>query len=240
MFSRVQLFAGILHGLQDARLHFPSPSPWACSNSCPLSWWYHPAMSSSVIPFFSCPQSFPASESFSVSQLFVSGSQSIGASASASVLPRNTQGWFLLGLTGLISFDLQGTLRSFLQHYSSKATVLQHSTFFMVQLSHPYITTRKTTAFTVRTFVSKVMSLLFNKLSKREDRDSAQSCLPLCNPTDCSLPGSCYRLLQARILEWVAISFSRGSSWPRDRSRISRIAGRFFTILVTREIQNTY
>ena len=192
------------------------------------------------LPFSSFLQSFLASGSFAMNRLFVSGSQSIGASASASVLPRNTQGWFLLGLTGLISFDLQGTLRSFLQHYSSKATVLQHSTFFMVQLSHPYMTTRKTTALTIRTFVSKVMSLLFNKLSKREDRDSAQSCLPLCNPTDCSLPGSCYRLLQARILEWVAISFSRGSSWPRDRSRISRIAGRFFTILVTREIQNTY
>ena len=185
-------------------------------------------------------QSLPASGSFPMSQFFITDSQSIGASASASVLPRNTQGWFLLGLTGLISFDLQGTLRSFLQHYSSKATVLQHSTFFMVQLSHPYMTTRKTTALTIRTFVSKVMSLLFNKLSKREDRDSAQSCLPLCNPTDCSLPGSCYRLPQARILEWVAISFSRGSSWPRDQSRISRIAGRFFTILVTREIQNTY
>ena len=149
---------------------------------------------------------------------------------------------------GLISFRMdwldllavQETLKSFLQHYSSKASILRRPAFFTVQLSHPYMTTRKTTALTIRTFVSKVMSLLFNKLSKREDRDSAQSCLPLCNPTDCSLPGSCYRLLQARILEWVAISFSRGSSWPRDRSRISRIAGRFFTILVTREIQNTY
>ena len=151
----------------------------------------------------------------------------------------NIQGWFLLGLTGLISLLFKG-LSSLFQHHSSKASILWHSTFFMVQLSHPYMTTRKTTALTIRTFVSKVMSLLFNKLSKREDRDSAQSCLPLCNPTDWSLPGSCYRLLQARILEWVAISFSRGSSWPRDRSRISRIAGRFFTILVTREIQNTY
>ena len=107
---------------------------------------------------------------------------------------------------------IQGTLKSLLQNHNSKALIFRRSPFFIVQLSHPYMTTRKTTALTIRTFVSKVMSLLFNKLSKREDRDSAQSCLPLCNPTDCSLPGSCYRLPQARILEWVAISFSRGSS----------------------------
>ena len=89
-------------GLQHARLSCPSPSPRACSNSCPLSQWCHPTISSSVAPFSSCLLSFPASGFYPVSQLFASGGQSIGASASASVLPMTIQGWFLLGLTGLI------------------------------------------------------------------------------------------------------------------------------------------
>ena len=91
------------HGLQHARLPCPSPSPGACSNSCPLNQWYHPTISSSVIPFSSWPQSFPASGSFPMSQLFTSGGQSIGASTS--VLPMNIQDWFPLGLTGLISLQ---------------------------------------------------------------------------------------------------------------------------------------
>ena len=91
------------HGLQHARLPCPSPSPRACSNSRPLSWWCHPTISSSVVHFSSCLQSFPVSGSFLMSRLFISGGQSIGASASASVLPMNIQGWFLSGLTGLIS-----------------------------------------------------------------------------------------------------------------------------------------
>ena len=91
------------HGLQHARLPCPLPSPEACSNSWPLSQWCHPPISSSVIPFCSCPQSFPALGSFLMSQLFTSGSQSIGASASAPVLPMSIQGWFLLELIGLIS-----------------------------------------------------------------------------------------------------------------------------------------
>ena len=81
------------HGPQHTRLPCPSLSPGVCTNSCPLSWWYHPTISSSVTPFSSCTQSFPASESFPVSQVFASGGQSIGASASASVLPVNIQGW---------------------------------------------------------------------------------------------------------------------------------------------------
>ena len=85
------------HGLQHARPPCPSPIPRVYSNSCPLSWWYHPSISSSVIPFSSHLQSFPASGSFPVSQLFVSGGQSIGVSASASVLPMNIQDWFPLG-----------------------------------------------------------------------------------------------------------------------------------------------
>ena len=91
-----------LHGLQHTRLPCPSPPSGACSNSCPSSWWSHPTISSSVV-FFSCLQSFSASESFPVSWLFTSGVQRIGASASASVLPMNIQGWFPLGWTGLVS-----------------------------------------------------------------------------------------------------------------------------------------
>ena len=91
------------HGLQHTRLPCPSPTPRACSNSCPSSQWCHPTISYSVIPFSSCLQSFPASEFFPVSQFFASGGQSIGVSASASVLPMNIQDWFTLGLSGLIS-----------------------------------------------------------------------------------------------------------------------------------------
>ena len=91
------------HGLQHARLPCPSPTPTACSNLCPLSRWCHSTISSSVIPFSSCLQSFPASRSFPVSHFFASGGQTIGASAS--VLPMNIQDWFHLGLTGLISLQ---------------------------------------------------------------------------------------------------------------------------------------
>ena len=101
-----------LQGLQHARLACPSPSPGACSNSCPLSQWCHPTISSSVIPF-SCLQSFPASGSFLMSQLFASGGQRIGVSASASVLPMNIQDRFPLGLTGLISLQSKGLSRVF-------------------------------------------------------------------------------------------------------------------------------
>ena len=102
----------------------------------------HPAISSSVVPFSSCLQSFSASGSFLISQLFTSGGQSIGPSASASVLPINIQDWFPLELTGLISLQSKGLSKSLLQHHSSKASILWHSVIFMVQLSHPYMTTR--------------------------------------------------------------------------------------------------
>ena len=101
----------VLHELQHARLPCPTLSPWVCSNSCPLSQWCHPAISSSVIPFSSCSPAFPASGSFPVSQLFTAGGQSIGASASVSVLPVNIQGWFALGLTGLFSLLSKGLWR---------------------------------------------------------------------------------------------------------------------------------
>ena len=101
------------HGLQPARSPCPSPSLRVCSNSSPLSWWHHPTISSSVIPFSSLPQSFPASESFPVSQFFASGGQSIRASASASVLQMNIHGWFPLEWTGLVSLQSKGLPRGF-------------------------------------------------------------------------------------------------------------------------------
>ena len=154
------------HGLQQARLHCPSPTCVACSNSCPLSWWGHPTISSSVIPFSSCLQSFPSSGSFPTSQFFASGDQIIGALVSASVLPMNIQDWFPLGWTGWIPLQSKGTLKSLIQYHTSKASILWHSAFFIVQLSHPYMNAGKTIALTRQTFVSKVMSLLFNMLSR--------------------------------------------------------------------------
>ena len=145
------------HGLQQDRLPCPSPTHRACSNSCPSSWWSHPTISSCVIPFSSCPQSFPASVSFPMNQFFVSGGQSIGASASTSVLPMNIQGW----LTGWVSLQSKGLSRVF---SSSKASIFWCSTFFIVQISHSYMTAGKTIAWTIWTFVGKVMSLLFNML----------------------------------------------------------------------------
>ena len=110
-----------LHGLQNARLPCPSPTLRARLNSCPSSRWCHPTISSSVIPFSSCLQSFPASGSFLMSQFFTSGGQSIGISASASVLPMNIQNWFPLGRTGWISLQSKGLSRVF-----SSTTVQKH------------------------------------------------------------------------------------------------------------------
>ena len=111
------------HGLQHARLPCQSPTLGAYSNSCPSSWWCHPTTSSSVGPFSSCLQSFPASGSFPMSQFFASGGQSIGVSASASVLPINAQDWFPLEWMGRISLQSKGLSRLF-QHHSSKASIL--------------------------------------------------------------------------------------------------------------------
>ena len=117
------------HGLQHTRPPCPSATPRTYPNSCPLSRWCHPTISSSVVPFSSCPQSLPASGSFQMSQLFASGGQSIGVSASASVLPMNIQDWFPLGLTVLISLQSQGLSRVF-----SNTTVQKHQ-FFGTQFS---------------------------------------------------------------------------------------------------------
>ena len=110
--------------LQHTRLLCPSSPPGVCLNSCPLSWWRHSTISSSVIPFFSCPQSFPESGSFPMSWLFASGGQSIGVSASASVLPVNIQGWFPWGLTVLIPLQSKGLSRVF------SSTTVQKYQFF--------------------------------------------------------------------------------------------------------------
>ena len=144
------------HGLQHARPPCPSPTPGVYSDSYPLSQWCYPTISSSVVPF-SCLQSFPASGSFQMSQLFASGGQSIGVSASASGLISFRMDWFDL-------LEVQGTLKSLLQHHSSKASVLRCSAFFTVQLSHPYMTTGKTIALTRQNFAGKVISQLFNML----------------------------------------------------------------------------
>ena len=144
------------HTLQHARLPCPPPTPRTYSNSCPLSLWCHPTISSSIIPF-SCLQSLTASGSFQMSQLFSSGGRSIGVSASTSVLPTNTKDWSSLGWTGWISLQSKG-LSSLLQHHSSKASILWRSAYFIVQLSHPCVTTGKTIALTRWTFVGKVMS----------------------------------------------------------------------------------
>ena len=117
------------HGLQHARPPCPSPTPGVYSNSCPLSRWCHPTISSSVVLFSSCLQSFPASRSFQMSQLFTSGGQSIGVTASTSVLPMNIQDWFPLGWTGWISLQSKGLSRVF-----SSTTVQKHQ-FFGAQLS---------------------------------------------------------------------------------------------------------
>ena len=154
-----------LHRLRHTRPPCPSRTPEVYSNSCPSSWWCHPIISSSVIPFSSCPQSFPASGSFQMSQFFASGGQSIGVSASTSVLPVNIQDWFPLGWTSWISLQSKG-LKSLLYHHSSKASILRHSAFFIVQLSHPYMATGKTIALARCTLVGKVMSLLLNILSR--------------------------------------------------------------------------
>ena len=154
------------HGLQHARPPCPSPTPGACSNSCPSSQWCHPTISSSVVPFSSSLQTFPASGSFLMSQFFASGGQNIGVSALASVLPMNTQDWSPLGWTGWISLQSKGLSRVF-----SNTTVKKHQ-FFGVQLSlwsifHIHTrTTGKTIALTRWTFVGKVMSLIFKMLSR--------------------------------------------------------------------------
>ena len=156
LYSSVQFSSSVVsnscrpHGLQHTRTPCPLPTPGACSNSRSSNRWCHPTISSSVIPVSSHLQSFPASGSFQMSQFFTLGGES-------NISPCNEY-------SGLISFRMdwldllavQGTLKSLLQHHSSKASVLQGSAFFIVQLSHPYMTTGKTIALTRQTFVSSL------------------------------------------------------------------------------------
>ena len=168
---------------EQDRLPCPLLSPGICSNSCPLGWWCHPAISSSVVPFSSYPQSFPVSGSFQMSQFFASGDQNLGVSASASVLPMNIQDWFPLGLTSLISLLSKGLSR----------------------------------VFSFESISSSVFSFLHTCMHAK----LLQSCQTLHKPMDHSPPGSSvHGILQARILEWVAIPSSRGSSWPRNWTSI--------------------
>ena len=169
--GRVQFSHSVLsdslwpHESQHARPPCPSPTLGVYSKSCPSSWWCHPAISSSVVPFSSCPQSLPASGSFPMSQLFTWSGQKIGVSASTSAFLMNTQDWSpLMDLLKLLA--VQGTPKSLLQHHSWKASIFRHSAFFTVQISHPYMTTGKTIALTRWTFAGKVMPLLFNMLSR--------------------------------------------------------------------------
>ena len=142
------------HESQHTKPPYPSPTPGVCSNSCPSSPWCHPAISSSVIPFSSCPQSLPSSRSFPMSQLCMRWPKYW--SFHFSISPSNEH-------PGLISFRMdwldllavQGTLKSLLQHHSSKASIIQCSAFFTVQLSHPHMTTGKTIALTRWTFLAK-------------------------------------------------------------------------------------
>ena len=151
------------HRLQHTRLPCLSPYLEVCSNSCPLSRWCHPTISSSVIPF-SCPPSFPASGSFSMGLLFASGGQSIGTSAS--VFPMNIwDDWLVWS-----PCSPKDSQEASLQHHSLKASVLRHSAFFIVQLLHLHMTTGKIIALTVWTFVGQVMSLLFNMPSRIKGR----------------------------------------------------------------------
>ena len=125
-------------GLQQARPPCPSPTPGVHPNLCPLSRWCHPTISSSIIPFSSHLQSFPASGSFEMSQLIASGGQSIGVSASASILPMKISGLISFRKDWLDLLAVQRTLKSLLQHHNLKASILQHSAFYIVQLCSKY------------------------------------------------------------------------------------------------------
>ena len=153
MLRHVQLFVPPWTAARQASLSITNS--WIYSNSCSLSWWCHPTISSSVIPLSTLLQSFPASGSFPMSQFMTSGGQSIGVSASASVLLNEYSGPISFRMDWLDLLAVQGTLKSLLQHHSSKASILRHSALLIVQLSHPYMTTGKTIALTRWTLLTK-------------------------------------------------------------------------------------
>ena len=209
------------HGLQHARLLCPLLSPRVCSNSRLLNQWCYLTISSSVALFSPSPQSFPTSGSFPMSQFFTSGGQSIGVSVLASVLPMNNQGWFPLGLTGLISLQSKGLL-SLLQHRNSNASIfcreqdgggvggrgVHLSPWIHQECTFRHRSACRAPAKSGQEYLTsgKEYMLCYAK--------SLQSCPTLCDPIDSSPPGSTVPgILQAKILEWVAISFS--NAWKR-------------------------
>ena len=247
-----------LEGLMLKLRHFSTPWTAAClvpalhyllasAHSSPLS-QSSPLMTSSHLvlcrPFSSHTQSFPASGSFPMSQLFASGGQSIRASVSATVLPMNTQGWFPVGLTSLSSL-LSKTLalKSLLQYHSSNALVLWHSAFFMDQFPYWYMKVK--VAQSCPTFCDPMDCSPWYFLGQNTGVDSC-SLLKEIFPTQGLNPGlpHCRQILyqlshkgSPKILEWVAYPFSRGSSQPRNQTRVSCIAGGFFTNWTIKEAQ---
>ena len=212
------------HGLQHARLLFPAPTPGAYSNSCPLSWWCHPTISS-CHPLLLLLSIFPSIRVFSNESVLLITRPKYW-SFSFNISPS-------IEYSGLISFRIdrldllvvQGTLKSLLQHYSWKTSILPRSAFFTVQLSHPYMTTGQTITLTRRTIVDKITSLLFNMLSAAAAAaKSLQSCPTLWDPIDGSPPGSPIPgILQARTLEWVTISFSNAWKWKMKVKLLSHV-----------------
>ena len=170
------------------------------------------------LPLLLPPSIFPSIRISSNESVFSSGGKSIGASASASVLPMNIQDWFSLGWTSLISLQFKRTLKSLLQHHSSKASLLWPSAFFMVQLSHPYMTTRKTIALTRWTFVSKIMSLFFNMLSRFViaflPRSKLKNVCYVSNLLTVILPQVHGQDFSLHFKKWDDLPSFRGSTWP--------------------------
>ena len=154
------------HGLQHVRLPCPSPTAGVCSNSCPLSQWCYPTIWSSVVPISSRLQSFTALRSFPMSQFFASDDQKYLSFSFSISLSNEYSGRISFRMDWLDLLAVQGNLKSLLQYHSSKASILQCSAFFRVQLSHPYMTTGKRIALTRWPFVGKVISLLFSMLSR--------------------------------------------------------------------------
>ena len=168
LISSVQLLSCSLklHGLQHTRPPCPSSTSRVYSNSCPLSRWCHPTISSSDVPFSSCLQSFPASGSFPRSQFLHQVAKVLEFQLDRISPSNEYSGLISFRMDWLDLFAIQGILKSLLQHHSSKASILWHSALFIVQLSGPYMTTGKAIDLTTWTFVGKVMSLLFNMLSR--------------------------------------------------------------------------
>ena len=199
------------HGLQHNRFPCPSPTLGACSNSHPLSQWRHSTISSSVTRFTSCLQSSPASGSFPMSQFFASGGQSVGSSAS--VLPMNSQGWFPLGWTGLISLQSKGLSRVF-----SKFKSLSSSTLSFLTLCDPMDYTRNSPGQNTGVGSLSLLQGIFPTQGLNLGLPHGRQIL--------------YQLSHQRnpgILKWVAYPFPSRSSWPRNWTGVSCIVGRFFT-----------